>query len=481
MIRHRRIPDSLSAPVLMVSPADSDPQSDREAIAIFSKAYSITRTPAVTGKTRQMFFAILLLASCALGLAQTAAAQQYRVSYLDSLGGTNSRGNSLNDRGWIAGFSRLSGDQNRHATLWRNGSPLDLGTLGGPDKNSSVAWPVKNNRGILAGISQTDTPEPNGETWSCAAFFSGPRRSGFTCLGFRWEAGTMKPLLPLPGGNNSFATGANNRGQVAGWAENGVHDATCVGAQVLQFRPVVWGPGTDQIQTLPLISGDTSGAATALNDRGQIVGISGVCDQAVGRRTGRHAVLWDNGRAIDIGNFGVDLWNTAMAINQRGDIVGFAGTDPNDLDGNLLRAFIWTRKDGIRALDPLPLTGHVFSQANSINERRQVVGVSCTIAGDCLAVLWQGNEMKNLNDLIVGGFNGVLTNAQDINDQGEITGRAFDPGSGQLRAFIAVPVSDHGEDIDKRSNAISPSIVLPENVRQALRRQRGLASGLQLR
>jgi probable HAF family extracellular repeat protein len=411
-------------------------------------------------------------------LAQPAAAQQYQVSYLDSLGGTNSRGNSINNRGWIAGFSRLTGDQNRHATIWRNDSLLDLGTLGSPDKNSSVAWPVKNNRGIIAGISQTDTPEPNGERWSCFAFFSGPRRGGFTCLGFIWENGMMRALDPLPGGNNSFATGADNTGHVVGWAENGVHDSACVAPQLLQFHPVVWGPGTNQIQALPLIAGDTSGAATAINNRGQIVGISGICDQAVGRFTAKHAVLWDNGQPIDIGNFGVGLWNTPMSINQNGDIAGFAGTDPADLDGNFLRAFKWTRKDGIEPLNPLPLPGHVSSQANAINERGQVVGFSCTIDADCRAALWENGVRKNLNDLIAPGFNGVLTNAQDINDQGEITGRAFDPTSGTLRAFIAVPVSVGRNETGKAT--ASPALSekpLPADVRQTLRQQRGLVTG----
>ena len=426
-----------AAPALMIPGGNNDPLFGRDAIDVGYKVWirTITRTGG------QMLLAILFTACCGSVLAPTAAAQQYQVSYLDSLGGTSSRGNSINNRGWIAGFSRLPGDQNRHATLWQNDSILDLGTLGSPDKNSSVAWPVKNNRGIIAGISQTDTPEPNGERWSCFAFFSGPRREGFTCLGFIWEKGAMRALHPLPGGNNSFATGADNTGQVVGWAENGVHDPSCVNRQVLQFHPVIWGPASDEIQQLPLISGDTSGAATAINNRGQIVGISGICDQAVGRYTAKHAVLWDNGKVIDIGNFGVGLWNTPMSINQHGDIVGFAGTDPGDLDGDLLRAFVWTREDGIHPLDPLPLPDHVFSQANAINERRQVAGISCTVEGDCRAVLWENGLTKNLNDLIAPGFNGVLLTAQDINDRGEITGRAFDPASGQLRAYVAVPVA----------------------------------------
>ena len=101
-----------------------------------------------TRTVHRILFAVLMAASVAL-LAQTAVAQQYQVSYLDSIGGTRSRGNSINNRGWIAGFSFVTGDLRRHATLWREGSVLDLGTLGDPDRNSNVAWPVKNNRGII--------------------------------------------------------------------------------------------------------------------------------------------------------------------------------------------------------------------------------------------------------------------------------------------------------------------------------------------
>ena len=45
-------------------------------------------------------------------------------------------------------------------------------------------------------------------------------------------------------------------------------------------------------------------------------------------------------------------WNTPTAINQRGDVVGFAG-DPAFVEGDILHAFMWTREDGIRHLKPL--------------------------------------------------------------------------------------------------------------------------------
>ena len=403
-------------------------------------------TTQLTTKRRSRINLIVPISICCGAALMFAQAQeqaparhgtQYRVSNLDTLGGTSSGGNSINDRSWVAGYSRLTGNQTRHATVWRNRqhhSLLDLGTLGGP--NSSVTWNVKNTEGIIVGISQTADPEPLGEAWSSAAFYSGPNAVGFINLGFVWEGCQMRGLPNFPGGDNGFATGANNLGQVVGWAENDVHDPTCVSPQVLQFRPAVWELGPpDQIHDLPLISGDSSGAATAINDNGQVVGISGICDQAVGRHTAKHAVLWENGGATDLGNLGALWWNTPTAINQQGDIVGFAGA-PNDPDGNFLQAFIWTVRGGMQPLGFLP--GDVHSEAYGINERRQVVGLSCDANGNCRAFIWENSVMRDLNDLKQPDFSARLETAKDINDKGEITGRAIDANNVRT-AYLAVP------------------------------------------
>jgi probable HAF family extracellular repeat protein len=411
-------------------------------------------TTQLTTKRSSRIPLIVLISICcsatlapALAQEQRAAkhTRQYQVSNLPDFGGTSSGGNSINDQSWAAGYSRLP-DRNRHATLWRNGSLSDLGTLGGP--NSSVTWNVKNTAGIIVGISQTLTPEPLGESWSSAAFYSTPNNVGYINLGFVWEQNLnqMRGLPNFPGGNNGFATGANNLGQAVGWAENGVHDPTCCCTQVLQFRPAMWTLGPpDQIHELPLIPGDTSGAATAVNDNGQIVGISGICDQAVGRHTAKHAVLWENGGVSNLGTFPAAWWNTPTAINQHGDIVGFAG-DPAFVEGDVLHAFMWTRDDGLRPLKPLKgrTPQHVDSEAYGINERRQVVGVSCDAdQTDCRAVVWDhGAYPTDLNDL-KGDYSAFLALAKDINDKGEITGRAIDPTTGALIAYLAVPVGGH--------------------------------------
>lgn len=404
-----------------------------------------------TKRASQTLFTILIAVCCGATVAPMHAQKpeaikaksHYQVSSLPTLGGTNNAGNSINNQSWVAGYSRLTGNQSRHAALWRNGSLSDLNTLGGP--NSSVTWNVKNTQGIIVGISQTADAEPLGEAWSSANFYTGPFATGFINLGFVWENNLMRGLPNFPGGNNGFVTGVNNSRQAVGWAENGVHDGACVSPQVLRFLPAKWTLGPpDVIQDLPLFPGDTSGAATAINDKGQIVGISGICDQAVGRHTAKHAVLWENGNVIDLGNLGAQWWNTPTAINKKGDVVGFAG-DPAFVEGDIVHAFIWTKHDGIQPLLALPgrVPEHVDSEAYGINKHSQVVGISCDADFvDCRAVIWDKNSAipTDLNDL-KGGFSARLESAKDINDEGEITGRTFD--AGVRTPYLAVPAHGH--------------------------------------
>jgi probable HAF family extracellular repeat protein len=362
------------------------------------------------------------------------AATQYHVVELPSLGGSYAIGNSINRFGMVAGFSTLADNQTIHAAAWPFGVKTDLGTLGGT--HSAVLWPVKNDFGLISGISQTGTPDPNGESWSCSAFIP---KTGSTCLGFLWIAGKMRALQPLPGGNNSFATGTNNRMQTVGWAETGYHDPTCNthhdSDQVLQFLPVVWGPGRNQIRTLPLLAGDSDGAATAINDHGDIVGISGDCDQAVGRDSARHMVLWTNGKAIDLGNIGGGSWNTPMAINGYGDIVGFASTAGGDL-----HAFYRGRADAAPTDMGVLYPADTLSQAYGINDDGVAVGMSC--GSECNAFVWQDGVMTDLQTL-APGYSGTFLYAQDINELGEITGQAKS-ASGDYVTFLAVPIPSSG-------------------------------------
>jgi uncharacterized membrane protein len=396
------------------------------------------------------------LLTCMLALAALpawlAAQTTYKVVTLPALGGTAGAANSVNDRGWAAGSANFEGDNVGHASVWLNrSSVIDLGALGGASANSAVAWPVKNTRGLIAGISDTAENNPLGEAFSCWPFFTPGSPTGKICNGFRWRNGVMQSLPPFAGGYNSYATAANNSGQIVGWAENGVHDPSCDPAfQTLQFRAAIWQPDGG-MQELPPLPGDSTSAATAINDLGDVVGISGSCGIAVGGVSAAHAVLWHDGIPVDIGNFGGHSWNTPTAINNHGTVVGFSLPASQDGTRNF-QAFIWTAKTGIRPLG-MP-SGDIRSEALGINEEDQVVGLSRSQSG-LRAMIWEHGTFTDLNTLTVPG-SPYLIFANDINDHGRIVGEAFDATNGDAPAFIATPQSDDNGEFSGRAQRTVP-------------------------
>lgn len=356
----------------------------------------------------------------------------FEIAHLPSLGGTASSGNGINNRGLVVGSSNLPGG-NAHAALWENGAPTDLETLGGP--NSNVAWPGINPSGtMIVGIAET--AETGGETWACRFFF--PTATGNQCLGFVYENGVISPLPTFPGGTNGFATGVNSRGQVVGWAENDVEDPTCNAPVTYQFRAALWWPKRGTMTELPPLPGDSTSAATAINERGQVVGISGDCANAVGGFSARHAVLWDRGTVMEIGNLGGEAWHTPMDINNRGEVVGFG--NPDDVPGAAfgINAFYWSRAAGIVSIGVLD--GQTTSQALGINNRGLVVGQSSGSPDGRRAFLWEGGKLIDLNDLADPDYEGILLSAGHINDAGVITGVALDPATGDEVTFVATPI-----------------------------------------
>jgi len=407
-----------------------------------------------------LFFALTSLALASGADATGSGQRMYRVVDLgDPGGGSFSQGTTDNQPGWIAGWSTQA-DFTVHAELWRGGAAMDLGTLGAPTLNSAVAWPNRNDHGVIVGISETNELQPNGESWSCylAVFFVG---DGHVCRGFVWSNGRMS-ALPTLGGDNGFATGVNNRDEIVGWAENTTHDPTCGEftntGQVLQFEAVMWvqdraESGYRAIE-LPPYPGDLDGAATAINQWGEVVGISGICDAAIGGGTAKHMVVWKHGQVLrELPTLGGGYWNTPMDINDLGDITGFSdlpGDGPTIAQANF-QAFLWSARPftcngatvpggstcNLGALGP-----GLISEALGVNNHDQVVGLSQVVVGSTVenhAFIWQNGQMADLNSLVVPGTTLTLTIAQDINDLGVITGQATDPATGATVTFEAIP------------------------------------------
>lgn len=417
----------------------------------------------------------------ALVLPAMASSAALTVYNLGTLGGSVSSGNAINNLGWVLGNANLPGDQTTHATAWIDGVKADLGTLGGA--NSVVEWPVHNVAGVISGAAETADVDVLQESWSCSAFFPSPPTL-HVCLAFRYVAGTMSPL-PTLGGVNGYGAGVNERGDIVGWAETPVHDPSCVAPQVLQFEAVEWrADGT--VHELPPYPGDQDGAATAINARGEAVGISGTCDVAAGAGTAKHALIWRNGVPAVIPTFGGQGWNTPTDVNVFGQVVGFADI-PDDVTGGVLTpfplplGFIWSASAGTVKIAPLP--GDQFAIAYAINDWGVVVGQSFGGPEGSRAFIWVKGKSYDLNMFLPQGSSLYLTYAEGINDLGEITGGACElvdgvcPAAGAIApAFLAVPSFNNADDAaatleQAGAPAVGPAVAVPNEIyRRPLRR-----------
>lgn len=376
-----------------------------------------------------------ILTTVAVGslLAALATAQtpSYTVTDLGTLGGTYSYSYGINNAGWVSGGAATqsqTGGVYQTAFLWSRGQMINLGTLPG-GSNSEAGGP--NASGEAAILSETGQTDPNGEDFCEFG-------THLQCLAAIWKNGALTALPNLPGGNNAAAFGLNNQGQVVGFAENGVSDSTCLAGgtpfQVIRFEAAVWGQN-NEIKELRPLRGDSVGFAFGINDRGQVVGSSGLCSNTAipPFPAGPHAVLWEkDGTPTNLGSLGGPL-NVASAVNDRGEVVG-AALSPQD---GTIHPFLWTRQTGMQDLGAFPgafLT--VAPCCNTINNRGEVVGFAIDATGP-RALVWQNNVPVDLNTLIPVGSPWYLQNACSINDAGEIAGQGLI--NGEVHAFLATP------------------------------------------
>ncbi|MFZ1017941.1 MAG: DUF3466 family protein, partial [Candidatus Cybelea sp.] len=337
-----------------------------------------------------------------------------------------------------------------HKTVQRT----DLGTLGGP--NSTVSGFDHNTRGVISGSSETSPTDPYGEQWCGFG-------SSHLCGAFRWHNGVMTPLSTL-GGNNSVSQDVNNRDQVLGSAETSTQDPSCQAPQVFDYYAVIWQPNGTMV-TLPPYPGDVVSGAIAINQHGQVVGSSGLCywDQP---QASIHALLWQNGSAVDLGNLGGSQGNVGNDINDNGQIVGGSGVPGNQVD----HAFLWQKRVGMTDLGTLP--GDVWSFAYGINNEGQVVGESCDSGFyHCRGFIWQNGSMTDLNLLVPPNSKTYLQYGGDINDRGQIASATVDVKTGNQFAVLLVPGKRAAVT---RTGSSVPKITLPASIRMQLKRTWGM-------
>jgi probable HAF family extracellular repeat protein len=166
-----------------------------------------------------------------------------------------------------------------------------------------------------------------------------------------------------------------------------------------------------------------------INDFGHVVGVTGVNNEMGGYA---RAFLYKDGVMQDLGVVGEAFDDGATAINDRGRVVGSFSTgnwmpDQGEYGEYQHHAFLYDSTNGMKDLGTL---GGTNSSALDINDSGQVVGSSYNSSGQTHAFLYQNGAMTDLGTL--GGTN---SSAYAINDSGQVVGQAS-TSSGEQHAFI---------------------------------------------
>ena len=180
---------------------------------------------------------------------------------------------------------------------------------------------------------------------------------------------TMTTLPALPGSDPTLSSGAiaiNNSGQVVG--------VSPVSSGGFGFRAVLWS-ATGEVQDLGSLGGTIS-AAIDINDAGQVIGSSRIAGDAA-----THFFLWSTGTGMQDLNTIIDPDITSVVeINASGQITGTYTTP-----GGASHAFLYTPGSGLLDLGTL---GGATSAPTGLNDNGQVVGSSTLADGTTHAFLW---------------------------------------------------------------------------------------------
>ena len=152
--------------------------------------------------------------------------------------------------------------------------------------------------------------------------------------------------------------------------------------------------------------------ALAINNRGEIVGSATAVAPGGGYAT--HGFLWRDGVMHDIGTPPGSTMSTAEDINDRGTV--FAG------DG-LGGSFLW--RDGV--WERLTFGGFV----NDLNKFEAMTGAYNAGVGRVHAFIYRNGALLDL-----GTLGGAFSAGSAINDRGEVAGQSTIAGESQLRAFV---------------------------------------------
>lgn len=254
------------------------------------------------------------------------------------------------------------------------------------------------NLGALAGFTHSTATDVNATGVAVGRATNQPAGYTPTDRAFVASGGTITMLPVLTGTGLTHAYGINDAGTIVGVSAGN--------------KPFTYSGGVALTQLATPAGGAGSGAAHAINNAGDIVGWAGTATQRV-------PAMWDNGTAASfLAMPGGALDAEARIINGSGVVAGLAFYGP----GNT-RAFHYDANGNAVDMGTLG-AAYGYSEAFDINSSRQAVGTSVLSSSPFTSApfFYDNGTMVNLNTLLPANSGWVLQRALTINDLGEITG-----------------------------------------------------------
>lgn len=251
-------------------------------------------------------------------------------------------------------------------------------------------------------------------------FWKGPSQPPYASFvhAFLWRNGQLTDLGALPGYPDSTSCALNNRGQIVGVTEKSGMRPIPHGSVSYETRSAFLFQ-SGKMTRLPSLPSYPDSGAYAISDSGQIIGAAFPKFSHQG-----HGFSYNQGVLTDLGllltSGSRDARSVVVGINQTGDIVGTA-TVSTGFD-NISHAFLY-HNGKMTDLGTLP--GYASSSAQAINDQGQITGYvqqdGFDYPLDHHAFLWQNGVMKELGTL--PGFKDSVGTA--INSRGDIVGDAM--------------------------------------------------------
>jgi probable HAF family extracellular repeat protein len=254
--------------------------------------------------------------------------------------------------------------------LWQGGVPVPLPLLGGNNGNLGQI----NNRGEVSGVAETATRDPACPTAVTVAG-TGPQLLDYEAVVWGPAPGAVRKLSPLPGDTVGIALWINDNSQAtgsSGTCANSVLPPLAYGSHAVRWE------SDGSVTDLGNLGSTTANIGLAINNQGQVAGASSLTASSTAFN-GTDAFLWTKGTGIrDLGTLAGDVASGGQGINDAGEVVGLS-VDPS---GNP-RAFLW--QNGVMTdLNTLvQANASLFLlDALAINARGDIVGFGATSKGD---------------------------------------------------------------------------------------------------